>query len=174
MKLFLLILILFAPIKVYGDDSICSKETIPRTGAIRSVLSYTRRERGEILDPEKNESIFDEDIDSDGRKDLFVSYNCGNHSCLFSVFLSTKGNSYCPLEGEIFLTAGAAKRILKSEKLSPGELTLVVFEGASGVTSGTLAKYRVKLGKIERIKQAFFDTREKSEDDALRELDQEN
>src|SRR5258708_33967509 len=42
--------------------------------------------------------IFRRDVNLDGREDLLVGHYCGNHGCLYSIYLGRADAKYCPVE----------------------------------------------------------------------------
>ena len=129
----------------------CSRQLISEVTAVGQARTHAVEE-GYFANGEVAPAMFKQDINRDGIEDLFVSFECGNHSCGFFVFLGYNDGKFCPIDGEISLTAGLAKRIISIE--DNGDL--VVFTGAMGAESGIVARYRIEQGTITEIGNRSF------------------
>jgi len=134
--------LLILPLPSLAGDMQCKQSPVTEEAAVASLLKEVR-DSGEWSDPEKHRHVFYEDVNHDGIPDLFVTFECGNHSCQFHPFLGVGQGKYCRLEGTVAMTAGGAKRIIRVLPQSgSNNIDLIVFEGASGVNGGAIAQYR--------------------------------
>jgi hypothetical protein len=133
-----------SPLCASAAEIRCESPSLTESGAVAQLLKEAR-DAAEIADPERHRIIFHDDVNLDGIPDLFVTFECGNHSCRFTLFLGLKEGRYCRLKGTLHLTAGEAKRIVKVlPQEGSDDIDLLVFVGAAGVDSGSLARYRLE------------------------------
>jgi len=98
------------------------------------------------------------DVNLDGREDLLVGHECGNHSCSYSIFLGRADGKYCRVEGELGMSvapeAGMVDVRLEGSKR---QTIAIVTWAAAGRTSGSYGRYRLANGKITKLCDLWYE-----------------
>ena len=142
-------LLLLSYATAYGADTACRHPLVIEQKA----LAY--REDASDTSPL---IIVRRDVNLDGRMDLLVGHECGNHSCSYSVFLGRADGKYCRVEGELNMSvAPEAGMVEVHTEGSKRQTIAIVTWAAAGRTSGSYGRYRLANGKITKLCDLWYE-----------------
>jgi len=113
----------------------------------QKALAY-RRGASDTGDP----IVVRRDVNLDGREDLLVGHFCGNHGCLYSIYLGRADGNYCPVEGVLSMSVTPQVGMVDVRLEGSKRPTIVIVTWtAAGATSGSYERYRLANGKITKL-----------------------
>ena len=102
--------------------------------------------------------IFRRDIDLDGREDLLVGHECGNHTCGYTIFLGRADGKYCRVEGELDMSIRPDTGMVDVRLEGSKRRTIaIVTSTATGANSGTYTRYRFANGRITSLCTLWYE-----------------